>query len=52
MHLLCLIPYDQFHVKISRQYYPIVLLVTNMGELCGTEGGWTRLAYLDMYQEE
>ena len=27
---VCSIPYDQFHVKISRQYYPIVLLVTIM----------------------
>ena len=34
-------PTGYYHVN-SRSIY------CNMGELCGTEGGWTRLAYLDM----
>ena len=34
-------PTGYYHVN-SRNIY------CNMGELCGTEGGWTRLAYLDM----
>ena len=28
--------------------YYHVNIYCNMGELCGTGGGWTRLAYLDM----
>ena len=34
-------PTGYYHVN-SRNVY------CHMGELCGTEGGWTRLAYLDM----
>ena len=34
-------PTGYYHVN-SRNIY------CNMGELCGTGGGWTRLAYLDM----
>ena len=35
-------PSGYYHVNITQSIY------CNMGELCGEEGGWTRLAYLNM----
>ena len=41
-HLIPSSPSGYYHVNITQDIY------CNMEELCGEEGGWTRLAYLNM----